>query len=324
MRVVAILPACAPRPVGSWLSTHECLRHLVERGHDVVAVAARTYEPGYTYEGVRVESGGMRGRAWMIDLAADADVVIAHSGGPDVATIAAARHGRPLVLMVHAFDSHDLTAAALVVCCSEAVRARVRPPAGTPTIVVRPPVARAVYEVDRSAGDRVTIVNLTDDKGVRTAWRVAERLPHIPFLAVRGGYGRQVEPRTANFEVVGPVPDMRQVYAATSVLLMPSRSETWGRVGVEAMCSGIPVVAHPSPGLREALGDAAIWVHRDNDKAWAAEVERLLDDREWYDDRSAAAEARARELDRVRGTDLERFEAALEQVVEGKVVAACV
>lgn len=323
MRVVAILPACAPRPVGSWLSTHECLRHLVERGHDVVAVAARTYEPGYVHEGVRVESGGMRGRAWMIDLAADADVVIAHSGGPDVATIAAARHGRPLVLMVHGFGPHDLAAAALVVCCSEAVRTRVRPPAGTPTIVVRPPVARAAYEVDRR-GDRVTIVNLTDDKGVRTAWRVAERLPHVPFLGVRGGWGRQVEPRTANFEVVGPVTDMRQVYAATSVLLMPSRSETWGRVGVEAMCSGIPVVAHPSPGLREALGDAAIWVHRDNDKAWAAEVERLLDDREWYGDRSAAAEARARELDRVRETDLERFEAALEQVVEGKVVAACV
>src|SRR5690606_39615221 len=64
VRVVAILPACAPRPVGSWLSTHECLRHLVERGHDVVAVAARTYEPAYTHEGVRSEERreGIKGR----------------------------------------------------------------------------------------------------------------------------------------------------------------------------------------------------------------------------------------------------------------------
>ena len=41
---------------------------------------------------------------------------------------------------------------------------------------------------------------------------------------------------------------------------MPSRYESWGRVAVEAMSCGIPVIANPTPGLQESLADAGYFV----------------------------------------------------------------
>ncbi|MFE4971343.1 glycosyltransferase [Kitasatospora sp. NPDC056651] len=64
-------------------------------------------------------------------------------------------------------------------------------------------------------------------------------------------------------EIIDHVPGhaMRErVYARSRVVLMPSSHESWGRVGVEAFASGIPVIAHPTPGLAECLGHAGIYV----------------------------------------------------------------
>lgn len=76
---------------------------------------------------------------------------------------------------------------------------------------------------------------------------------------------------------------------------MPSESETWGMAGVEAMCSGIPVIAHPTPGLKESLGDAGIFVDRDDIDGWVEQLVRLDDVRE-YAAASTAASRRAAEL----------------------------
>ena len=88
------------------------------------------------------------------------------------------------------------------------------------------------------------------------------------------------------------------------VLLMPSIAETWGRTGIEAMCFGIPVIAHPTPGLRESLGDAGIFVDRNDLAGWVGAI-RSLDDPDEYARRSAAALARVAELDTA--ADLDRF-----------------
>jgi glycosyltransferase involved in cell wall biosynthesis len=50
-----------------------------------------------------------------------------------------------------------------------------------------------------------------------------------------------------NLTVSGPVRNMRDIYAQTKVLVMPSKwEEAWGRVGTEAKFSGIPVVGSNS------------------------------------------------------------------------------
>ncbi|MBQ1164003.1 glycosyltransferase, partial [Streptomyces sp. A73] len=80
---------------------------------------------------------------------------------------------------------------------------------------------------------------------------LAQRIPEQQFVAVRGAYGEQVDyDGLDNVEVLAQVPGAEmaeRVYGRTRVLLMPSSYESWGRAGCEALASGIPVVAHPTP-----------------------------------------------------------------------------
>ncbi|MEU6394827.1 glycosyltransferase family 4 protein [Streptomyces sp. NPDC046939] len=81
------------------------------------------------------------------------------------------------------------------------------------------------------------------------------------------------------------------VYARTRVVLMPSIYESWGRVAIEACASGIPVIAHPTPGLVEALGEAGIFAYRDDLNAWTDALNHLSRPRHW---RAASRRAAAR------------------------------
>src|SRR5690606_5170902 len=127
-------------------------------------------------------------------------------------------------------------------------------------MVIPPPFDVDDYRTE--PGDRVTLVNLSRPKGVHTVWRVAERLPDIPFLGVKGGYGQQHVPRASNFEVRRTTRDMRSVYGSTRVLCMPSDQESYGRVAAEAMGAGVPGVADPSPAPVSAVGDGVAWDDR--------------------------------------------------------------
>ncbi|MFI7020964.1 glycosyltransferase [Streptomyces sp. NPDC050164] len=61
---------------------------------------------------------------------------------------------------------------------------------------------------------------------------------------------------------------------------------------VEALASGIPVIAHPTPGLREALGDAGTFVDRADYRAWGNTI------RDLYRTGDPRAEATAAALER--------------------------
>ena len=65
--------------------------------------------------------------------------------------------------------------------------------------------------------------------------------------------------------------------------------ESYGRVAVEAACCGIPTIAHPTPGLVESLGEAGIFVDRNDHARYAAEIERLMSDDLYYRKRSDMA-----------------------------------
>jgi glycosyltransferase involved in cell wall biosynthesis len=81
---------------------------------------------------------------------------------------------------------------------------------------------------------------------------------------------------------------------------MPSTYESWGRTAVEAMASGIPVIAAPTPGLVEALtsptlGECGLFADADDDDGWIAALKLLDSPKEW-DRYSALARQRSAEL----------------------------
>lgn len=303
MRVMAMLPDYPPCGVGSWIMTHNLLRALVARGHTVDVVLGASKGAPYALDGVQVWPH--TGKADPFRFVDDAHVIVAHVGSAGRAVAVGNARGVPVVQIVHNANALTRSAltkrpTALTVFNSAQVAEELAGVCGR-SIVVRPPVQ--VDEYATTPGDAVTLVNLSEDKGADVFYGLAELFPRTPFLGVQGGYGTQVLPHgdgdVPNVEILGHVaPDrMRdEVYARTRVLLMPSAQESWGRVGVEAMCSGIPVIAHPTAGLRESLGDAGIFCDRGDVDAWASALKLLLDGRRWRP-ASRRAKDRAAELD---------------------------
>lgn len=311
MRVLAALPHYPPRSrVGAWLATHEVLARLARRGHGVWVVTTLGRPGGYSLDGVSVHP-----RTSMSTFIQAADIVVTHLGGTgrhsQIAAACAARH----VVMVHGENplnqlllqrlEPDLT-----VFNSHALASAVDH--GGPTSVLHPAVRPEQFRT--TPGDAITLVSLTEAKGAGTFYALAERNPDRKFLGVRGGYGEQVIRELPNIDIVDTVQDMREVYSRTRVLLAPSVVETYGMVGIEAMCSGIPVIAHPTPGLRESLGPAGIFADRDDTDAWLEALTTL-------DDPAAYEAASSRALDHVAAltpdADLDHLADLIEHLAEG-------
>jgi glycosyltransferase involved in cell wall biosynthesis len=158
------------------------------------------------------------------------------------------------------------------------------------------------------------------------------RWPTIPFLIVesRGtaaGFIRCLHDAGVASDQVSRIliakntPEMKKVYAITKVALVPSFVEPAGRVPVEAMLNGIPVVASNRGGLPEAMGDGGfvlpVWEdsthseHRVAIQRWAEQIGRLFEDEAFYAD---ACERASRHVEpyrngKVEQQRLETFEA---------------
>lgn len=309
MKIVAVTPLYPPTSrVGAWLATHELLAGLARQGHKVHVFRRLSSSAGYTLDDVRVSSGQLRSQ--LNPAIVDCDVVVSHCGDDGLAAELAARFDKPSVRMVHGFHPDTrglLDGAALAVFNSKSLQTA----AGWegPQIVVPPPIRPGLAA---TPGDRVTLVNLSPDKGGSLFWRLARRMPNEEFLGVKGGWGIQPVYSADNVAVYDATEHMARVYAQTRMLLMPSLTETYGLVGVEALSCGIPVIAHPTPGLLESLDDAGIFVDRDNEPGWVDAIDRLSDPAEWAA-MSARARARVARLDPA--GDLARFAQAVGSLV---------
>ncbi|GAA0632199.1 glycosyltransferase family 4 protein [Kutzneria viridogrisea] len=315
MRVLAMLHLYTPHHnAGAEMMTHALLRALVDSGHEVDVLLSRDHHQitdPYTHQGVRVFPHQDNGDpfAWFADPARRPHLVVTHLENTERASILGAQYGVPVVHLAHnTFDDTKWALArqpALVVVNSEWMAedftawwlyehgATPMPP----MLTVHPPVRAEEYAT--KPGSRVTLINLCLDKGADIFYALAKRFPDRQFLGVAGAYGTQHRLDLPNVEFLDHVPgnEMRdRVYARTKVLLMPSVYESWGRVGIEAACSGIPTIAHPTAGLRESLGDSGTFADRDDIDAWETHLARLLTPRGWSA-ASRRALARATELD---------------------------
>lgn len=132
-----------------------------------------------------------------------------------------------------------------------------------------------------------------DGKGAHTFYEMARRFPEKQFLGVVGGYGVQ---RIENYPNVTILPHstnmVQDVYSRTRVLLMPSRYESFGRVAVEGAACGVPTIASPTPGLKEALGKSGLYADPDDYDSWESWL-GYMDNDSFYQEKSAQALDRA-------------------------------
>jgi UDP-glucose:(heptosyl)LPS alpha-1,3-glucosyltransferase len=90
-------------------------------------------------------------------------------------------------------------------------------------------------------------------KGLRFAITAVERLGDPSIRLLVAGRGRQRSYASPVVRFLGSVSAMRQLYSAADVLVAPSIYEPFSLAGVEALGSGIPVVASKAVGLTELM-----------------------------------------------------------------------
>jgi len=166
-----------------------------------------------------------------------------------------------------------------VVCVSQSVaeycERQVRLPAGKLVVIPNGIDAEAypatpsfdLADLGLPAGRRaiVCIGRLHQQKGVdrliRLAPRVLSRLPDYDFLLVGDGPARTKLDALATslgisdrVHFAGWRPDVPEILAASSLLVLPSRWEGMPNVVLEAMATGLPVVSTRAAGVVELLG----------------------------------------------------------------------
>lgn len=72
--------------------------------------------------------------------------------------------------------------------------------------------------------------------------------------------------------------DLPKIYQSAKIFVYPSRFEGFGIPIVEAIASGVPVIAARGSCLEEAGGPSSVYVDPDKDKELASAMDRLLND----------------------------------------------
>ena len=149
-------------------------------------------------------------------------------------------------------------------------------------------------------------------KGVDVAVQMLAQLKETSavLMIVGGASGREGQSEVARItkmidelglaervQFVEPQPHyaLSTYYRAASVVVMPSRSESFGLVALEAAASGVPVVAASVGGLRTLVQDGVTGylIEDRNPTDYADAVDRILGDRSLASSLAAAAAVKA-------------------------------
>ena len=155
-----------------------------------------------------------------------------------------------------------------------------------------PPYLLVVAEYSRRKGfgEAFAVIAALADAGYPHVLKVAGQVhdfarPELERL-------RAGAERPERIELLGYVDDLPELYRRASVVLVTSRYEGFGLPAVEAMASGVPVVAFANSALTEVVADGGRLVADGDVDAMLKAVRTLLDSAD------AAQEGRQRGLER--------------------------
>lgn len=238
------------------------------------------------------------------------DVILYNSGLPSGTLGLVSRSRARKLMMQHSYQTNDpgLRLADVVWYPSRAC-AGVDRGGRYRKIVSPPPVDPDRY---RTKPGRMVGLSLSSPwKGGAVVAAVARSLPQHRFLVVKDGRGNGVSlfKGLRNVTLVDFM-DPREFYAQCRVQVFPSKSESYGRVGVEGAVSGIPLIASNDPGIREAMGGHGIYVPRTDLRQWTRQVDRLMTDSKAW--KAASADVAKRAASITYEADQAQFVAAVE------------
>ena len=310
MKIAAFVHYYIPhRNAGSETMLHAMLARLVKDGHEVVAFVTDNPAPNGLYErdGVQVANLENFVIAQPIIEQFAPDLIITHHDNAMRAARLSKKLSCPFVFIVHNdFESNerllDLNPD-LTVFNTRWINRKWASKVQR-SVVIHPPVWADQHWSPR--GNAVTLVNLNESKGAGLLYWLARNMPDVEFIGVEGGHGIQIfRDEFPNVSFVRQTDNMRDdVWARTRILLMPSLYESYGMAGVEALASGIPVIANPTPGLLESLSYGGLFVAREDGQGWIDAIDSLADP-DTYSAASALAFKRSEELNP--GIELDEF-----------------
>lgn len=187
------------------------------------------------------------------------------------------------------------------------------------SMVIYPPCPVDYYKTQRGGGKYITLINHCKVKGSDMFYHLAKSLPEYEFLAVKGDYYHQEKERLPNVTFKENTPRIQKEYQITKILIMPSDYESFGRTAIEAAASGIPTVCNPTEGLKESLGESGIYCHLKDPDAWVEAIKKLMEDKDYYKERSKLARKRADELEAMFEPQMVELEQLMIRAIERKI-----
>ena len=293
-----------PDLCGAFLHDIDLATELVKRGHQVVFLTIKVPREGYnggTYRGFRF----MHYTAATSFLDTSEIWIMPHSPVlPAVRKLNARNYNRPIFFTCHYDGNYEVIPAnastawkemaGFINSAMEPNYRKLLPPSVSRTEIIRPILHREKIVISEPfEGDCITLINANLNKGLVQFLDLAKRMPDRKFLGVLAYYGELGRPISpSNVEWVPFDDDIRNILKRTRILLMPSTFESFGRVAVEAMINGIPVIyalpGGPAPsttGMHEWIQDVGIGCNRDKLDEWEEAVIQL-DDPEVYSQKS--------------------------------------
>lgn len=314
-----------PDLCGAFLHDIDLAIELEKRGHDVVFMSLEVPKEGVnggTYRGFKY----MHFSAGATYLDVSEGWICPHAPAlPEVRKLNARGYNRPILATCH-YDGNYLAIVKnnpgrsvqwveMFMFVNSIMEPNYRknvvpwPPNIMRTAVVRPLMHEYKIRIEEEfAGDCITMVNANQNKGGAQFIALARRMPDRKFLGVTPYYGDpRLPPSPDNIEWVPFNDDIRVILKRTRVLVMPSYYESFGRIAVEAMYNGIPVIyskpavksKHPggsTEGVETWIKPAGISCDRENVEEWASAV-TALDDEETYAARSALVRQHIQDMD---------------------------